>query len=260
MPKVSNSMKQQPRNNVSQLPRKNRRLPISATLLTLAFAMSVVQYIQQGQVSWVTDSFRKVETTTRKLVGSAKTDRLGDQLQEYSAKASSALSKLGDQAEQSAAGLTSESVTEAISGFRNGISGSVVGVTDGDTIKVLDSGRVLHSVRLTGIDAPEEDQPFGEESAEHLSSMLAGRDVFVESTRKDQYGRALGKVLVDGMDINLEQVKAGYAWWYRYYAEEQPGADRRAYEQAEDGAKAENHGLWAEPNPISPYEWRKGKR
>ena len=70
----------------------------------------------------------------------------------------------------------------------------------------------------------------------------------------------LGKIVHDGVDVNLEQVKTGYAWWYRYYAKTQPEADRVSYEEAEDTAKADKRGLWAEPNPINPYDWRKGKR
>jgi endonuclease YncB( thermonuclease family) len=233
---------------------------VTAILLTMALAMSVFQYLQGGEVRWVTDSFRRIELTGRQLIGSAKSDRLGDKFKEYTARASNVISRLGDEAEQSAAGLTGESVARAFSSLRNGISGSVVGVTDGDTIKVLDASRDIHKVRLTGIDAPEKDQPFGRESAQHLSAMIAGRDVFVESTGKDKYGRTLGKVLVEGMDVNLEQIKAGYAWWDRYAAGEQPAADRKAYERVEEGARAEKIGLWSAPNPVNPYDWRKKKQ
>ena len=69
------------------------------------------------------------------------------------------------------------------------VTGRVVGVTDGDTIKVLDSHKVEHKVRLTGIDAPERGQPFGTTSTRHLSSMVAGTEVRVESSKKDRYGR-----------------------------------------------------------------------
>lgn len=140
------------------------------------------------------------------------------------------------------------------------VSGRVVAVTDGDTIKVLDASRVEHKIRLTGVDAPERGQPYRNASRKHLADLVAGKQVTVESNKNDRYGRVLGKVIVDGTDANLEQVKAGYAWWYRYYAKEQPRADRKAYEQAEVTAKAEGRGLWADSNPINPYEWRKGKR
>ena len=249
-------MVRQAKDNVTQVHHR-KRVPVAAILLSLALTMSLVQYFQSGAVRWVTDSFRWIEMTGRELIGSAKSDHLGDKFKEYSAKASNALSRLGDEAEQSATDLTGESFTRVLSGLRNGISGSVVGVTDGDTIKVLDASRDIHKVRLTGIDAPEKDQPFGRESAQHLSAMIAGRGVFVESTGKDKYGRTLGKVLVDGRDMNLEQVKAGYAWWDSHPAGDQPTADRVAYKRAEDKARAEKIGLWSKPDPVNPYVWRK---
>ena len=140
------------------------------------------------------------------------------------------------------------------------VIGRVVAVTDGDTIKVLDASKVQHKIRLTGIDAPELGQPFGNESRKHLASLIAGKNVRVESDKSDRYGRVLGKIWIDGIDANLEQVQAGYAWWYRYYKKQQSRSDRKAYETAEDNAKKNRLGLWADNDPISPYEWRKGKK
>jgi len=80
------------------------------------------------------------------------------------------------------------------------ITGRVVAVTDGDTIKVLDADNTQHKIRLTGIDAPEKKQPFGKVSKEHLASMVAGKEVFVESEKNDRYGRVLGKVWVQPED------------------------------------------------------------
>ena len=149
------------------------------------------------------------------------------------------------------------------------VTGRVVAVTDGDTIKILDSDQVQHKVRLTGIDAPERGQPFGTVSRDHLASMVAGKEVLVESTKSDRYGRTLGKVWVQPsdcpscgktLDANHAQLLAGMAWWYRYYAKEQPPEDRGRYESAEDEAKARRLGLWADPDPINPYDWRKESR
>lgn len=136
-------------------------------------------------------------------------------------------------------------------------TGTVVKVTDGDTINVLEAGNILHKVRLTGIDAPERGQPYGRKSQEYLADMVAGKQVVIESDKTDRYGRDLGKIILNGKDINLEQVKAGMAWWYRYYKKQQPPNDQMDYEAAEDNAKANRLGLWAEPNPINPYEWRR---
>ncbi len=104
------------------------------------------------------------------------------------------------------------------------VTGRVVAVTDGDTIKVLDDTNTEHKIRLTGIDAPERGQPFGTASTKHLASMVAGKQVFVESEKKDRYGRDLGKVWVQPadcptcgktLDANYAQVLAGMAWWPR---------------------------------------------
>ena len=149
------------------------------------------------------------------------------------------------------------------------ISGKVVAVTDGDTIKVLDADNVTHKVRLTGIDAPEHGQPFGRASQKHLATLVAGREVLVESSRKDRYDRLLGKVWVQPrdcpscgktLDANHAQLLAGMAWWYRYYASSQPAEDRGRYESAEDEARARKRGLWSDPDPINPYQWRQGQR
>ena len=102
------------------------------------------------------------------------------------------------------------------------ISGRVVAVTDGDTIKVLDANNAQHRVRLTGIDAPERKQPFSSVSTKHLASMVAGKEVYVESSKTDRYGRTLGKVWVQPRDcpscgktlnVNHAQIIAGMAWW-----------------------------------------------
>lgn len=139
-------------------------------------------------------------------------------------------------------------------------AGKVIRVADGDTVTVLDADNVQHRVRLTGIDAPERGQPFGTASRDHLGSLIAGKQVTVESSSLDRYGRVLGKIVLDGNDVNLSQVQAGMAWWYRYYAKTQPETDQKLYESAENGAKLDGRGLWSDPAPINPYEWRKGRR
>ena len=83
------------------------------------------------------------------------------------------------------------------------IEGRVVGVTDGDTVTVLDAGKVQHEIRLAGIDAPEKAQPFGQRSKENLSTWVFGKKVLVETDKLDRYGRTLGKVMVNGVDANL---------------------------------------------------------
>jgi len=160
-------------------------------------------------------------------------------------------------------------VTLATSTAVADISGKVVAVTDGDTIKILDNNNVQHKIRLTGIDAPEKSQPFGNASRKYLASMVAGKDVLVETSKNDRYGRVLGKVWVQPRDCpdcgktlnaNLAQILAGMAWWYQDYAKDQPAQDRVRYESAVKDARKGKLGLWIEPDPIPPWAWRRGQR
>ena len=140
------------------------------------------------------------------------------------------------------------------------LTGRVVRVTDGDTIVVLDSNNAQHKIRLLGIDAPERKQAYGTKSKEHLSDSVAGKFVVVEYEKRDYYKRILGKVLLSNQDINLEQIKAGLAWHYKKYQNEQTPDDRYIYSKTEIEAKEAKRGLWADPNPVPPWEYRKAKR
>jgi endonuclease YncB( thermonuclease family) len=140
------------------------------------------------------------------------------------------------------------------------LTGEVVGVADGDTIKILDAGKVQHVVRLSGIDAPEKGMPFSQLSRHHLSDQVYGRWVEVEGAKSDRYGRLVGKVLLDGRDVNLAQVKAGLAWHYKQYEREQSAFDRHAYAEAEMKASTAKQGLWQDRHAIEPWEWRKARR
>jgi len=139
-------------------------------------------------------------------------------------------------------------------------TGNVVGVADGDTITVLDLDKVQHKIRLTGIDAPEKKQPFGNRSKQSLSDMVFNKTVTVETDKRDRYGRELGKVLAGGKDVNLEQVRAGMAWHYKAYERTQTAADRQAYAVAEGEARASKRGLWADAEPVPPWAWRRQQK
>ena len=139
------------------------------------------------------------------------------------------------------------------------ITGRVVGVADGDTITVLDADKVQHKIRLAGIDAPEKKQAFGNRSKESLSALTFDKTVAVETSKRDRYGRQIGKVLVNGRDVNLVQIKRGIAWFYRQYQREQSPNDRRLYEAAEDAARAGKRGLWRDADPVPPWEFRRNK-
>lgn len=139
------------------------------------------------------------------------------------------------------------------------VSGQVVGITDGDTITVLDIAQHQHQIRLMGIDAPEKRQAFGQRSKQSLSELVFGRSVTVETKKKDRYGRDIGKVLLDGQDVNLEQVRRGMAWHYKAYEREQSAADRQMYTDAEEQARKARVGLWNDADPVPPWEFRHRK-
>lgn len=138
------------------------------------------------------------------------------------------------------------------------LAGKVIGISDGDTIDVLDSSKTTHRIRLAGIDAPEKAQPFGQRSKEHLSDSVFGKQVEVQGGKIDKYGRTVGKILVNGFDANLEQIRAGFAWHYKAYASEQSADDRSLYLMAEEKARAQHLGLWSEKKQMPPWEWRHG--
>ena len=135
----------------------------------------------------------------------------------------------------------------------------VVKVTDGDTVHVLDQARVKHKIRLSGIDAPERKQAFGRKSKENLAGMVAGQFIEVEYSKRDRYKRIVGKLLKDGQDINLKQVKQGFAWHYKHYEKEQSGLDRALYASAEIEARNKRIGVWAVP-AVPPWEYRRKRK
>jgi len=136
----------------------------------------------------------------------------------------------------------------------------VVRIADGDTVTVLDASYAQHRIRLQGIDAPESHQAFGTQSKKSLSQLIFNKTVTVAYNKTDQYGRMVGKILLDGKDINLEQVKAGMAWHYKDYEREQTAEDRDLYAQAEDEARSARRGLWVDANPVEPSAFRKEQK
>ena len=139
--------------------------------------------------------------------------------------------------------------------FAAEIRDRVIAVSDGDTITVLDEmDQGKFKIRLDKIDAPEKKQAFGSKSKQFLSSLISGKQVSIRYKAVDRCGRILGVVYCDGIEINLVMVQTGYAWHYSYY-DQTP-----AYIQAEKQARADKKGLWADPNPINPYQFRKSQK
>lgn len=133
-------------------------------------------------------------------------------------------------------------------------TGRVVGVHDGDSITVLASGNEQLKVRLDGIDAPELKQQFSQSAKEALSSLVFGKTVSFERLKKDRYGRTIAVVFVGQINVNLELVKQGFAWRYDKYSQDPVLLD------AQNSAKASKKGLWADPSPMPPWDWRASKK
>ena len=138
--------------------------------------------------------------------------------------------------------------------------GKVIKITDGDTVHVLDANHHKEKIRLAGLDAPERKQAFGNKAKQYLSSMIGNKPVTVNYSKRDRYGRIVGKILYQGKDINLEMVRAGLAWHYKKYQKEQSRRDRHLYAAADSFVKSNGIGLFRENNAIPPWQWRKNKK
>jgi micrococcal nuclease len=138
--------------------------------------------------------------------------------------------------------------------FADEFTGKVVGVSDGDTITVMHLGHA-ERVRLYGIDCPEKGQAFGNRAKQFTSQMVFGKEVIVKTHGCDKYNRILGNVfLPDGTNLNQELVKNGLAWWFKRYVKDVTLAI------LQEEARAAKVGLWADPHPMAPWEWRRGER
>jgi endonuclease YncB( thermonuclease family) len=150
----------------------------------------------------------------------------------------------------------------------------VVEVTEGDVLVIEDDAGSRYPVRLAGIDAPEPDQPFGEEARSRLKEWALGRPARLEWDKVDRHGRAVGKLWVTSPDMpchedadcpkNLDLghalIASGLAWHFKRYESEQPEQDRASYARDEDEARARRTGLWSDPAAVAPWAWREGTR
>ena len=148
-------------------------------------------------------------------------------------------------------------VAVSCTSFAEQMVGKVIKVTDGDTVNVLTSDNETHKIRLSGIDAPEKKQAFGNKSKQALSDLIDGKTVNIEYNKLDRYQRVVGKITFDGQDVNLRQIKLGLAWHYKKYEKEQDVEDRSIYADEEYLAQRDKRGLWADQNPTAPWDYRK---
>ncbi|MDX2253217.1 MAG: thermonuclease family protein [Nitrospira sp.] len=132
---------------------------------------------------------------------------------------------------------------------------SVISILDGDTIEVLHNQHP-ERIRLFGIDCPEKGQAFGNKAKQATAALVFGNNVTLQTHGKDKYKRTLADVVLpDGMNVNHELVKEGWCWWYRKYA-----TGNTELERLETEARETKRGLWADPHPVPPWEWRHLRR
>jgi endonuclease YncB( thermonuclease family) len=134
------------------------------------------------------------------------------------------------------------------------LTGKVVKIADGDTLTILDSANTQHKIRIAGIDAPEKAQPFGAKARENLAGKVFGQMVRVEVIDIDRYRRGVGRIFLGDRFVNMEMVRDGFAW--RYVTYDKPGE----FTAAEAEAREHHRGLWADRDPVPPWEWRRAKR
>ena len=203
-------------------------------LLWLVLAgVALLQYAQHGEITWPVEIQDKARVALRDF-----TTRTNASWR----KAAARLEQIGAEREGQAA-------------KDYDIHGRVVRVADGDTVSILEKSGGQHTIRLYGIDAPEKDQHYGKSSRRALASMVDGKPVGVVVVDTDDYGRIVGTLYQAGDNINLAMINGGHAWWYRRYA-----AYERHLAAAEQTARRAKEGLWANPEAMPPWEWRRSNR
>ena len=133
------------------------------------------------------------------------------------------------------------------------LKGKIIHISDGDTVHLLTDKKEKIKIRLNDIDAPENKQAYGNKSKENLKNYIYQKNVVVEYKNKDKYKRVLGTIYYQNRDINLQQIKDGYAWVYKKYS------NNKTYYKAEKLARDKRVGLWIDKNPLEPWEFRKQK-
>ena len=131
---------------------------------------------------------------------------------------------------------------------------TVIGISDGDTLTVLNESKQQIKIRLSEIDAPEKRQPFGTRSKQSLSDLCFGKQAEIIPKAIDRYKRTVAKVKCEGVDANVEQVSRGMAWAYNQYVKDY------SLFILQNVARAKKRGLWADPFPIAPWIYRRTKR
>lgn len=131
---------------------------------------------------------------------------------------------------------------------------TVVRIIDGDSLE-LQTGDIVYRARLHGVDTPERGQHWFAEATETLRALApVGSRVRAEVPDVDPFGRLVVRLFAGGQEINQLLLEQGAAWLDTRYE------DSAAYTEAEARARTSGRGLWASPDPIAPWDWRRGER
>ena len=130
------------------------------------------------------------------------------------------------------------------------VQGKISRVVDGDTVH-LEVGRETMKIRLDAIDTPEQDQAYGRQATSALKKKINRKQVLVYITDQDRYGRYIGRIILEGRDINFEMVAEGHGWHYKQYSSD------RNLALAERKARDAGLGLWAKRDPVAPWDYRR---
>jgi endonuclease YncB( thermonuclease family) len=214
----------------SRASRRKRKIGIT---LILILGISLMQFVTTGTVSWPGELWRGVS----------------DNITDYATRPEAAWRQATDKLEEVGATREGEPTTTF------DLTGRVVRIADGDTVSILDSANKQHKVRLFGIDTPERDQPYGKAARKALGQLVDKKNVGVVIVETDSYGRTVGTLYREGVNINVAMVAGGHAWWYEYYAPHE-----RKLAEAEKLARKQKLGLWSLPEPIPPWDWRRRRR
>jgi micrococcal nuclease len=129
----------------------------------------------------------------------------------------------------------------------------VIGVTDGDTVIVLTETKQQIKIRLEGIDCPESHQDYGDRAKQTIAELCYGKEVTVQKTGEDRYGRTLAYIYVGNLCVNKQLLILGMAWHYKQYNKDHELA------KLETVAREKKVGLWSQPNPMAPWDFRHKK-
>jgi endonuclease YncB( thermonuclease family) len=136
------------------------------------------------------------------------------------------------------------------------LTGDVVKIADGDTLTLLTADKEQVKIRLAEIDTPERKQPYYQKAKQALADRVFRETIAVEIIDWDRYGRAVGKISLNGEHVNAWMVAEGHAWVYRKYSD-----DPKMLE-LETAAREKKLGIWglSESEQMPPWEWRRRSR